>query len=160
MTSPATIIRRARSGDLPEVVRLCAAHAAYEGAAREIEGQPDALERLLFGEAPPLACLVAERDQGLAGYATWAPQVSTWDAARYAYLDCLYLRPEARGQGLGRQLIEAVARDAHATGLRQLQWQTPVENAGAIRFYDRLGATSLRKARYTLATEAALLSHA
>ncbi|WP_033823899.1 GNAT family N-acetyltransferase, partial [Kitasatospora sp. MBT63] len=66
-------------------------------------------------------------------------------------LDCLYLRDEHRGLGLGGLVIGAVVAEAGARGPAEVQWNTPVRNEGAIRFYDRLGATRKEKQRYSLA---------
>ncbi|MEU3687111.1 GNAT family N-acetyltransferase [Streptomyces narbonensis] len=108
------------------------------------------------GETPRLRCLVAELPDGsLAGYATCAPELSTWDGVAYLHMDCLYLTSTARGHGLGPLLVDAVRAEARALGLTEIQWQTPAWNEGAIRFYDRLGATSKEKRRYTLPTDPA-----
>ncbi|MEM6325632.1 MAG: GNAT family N-acetyltransferase [Bacteroidota bacterium] len=143
-------IRPACEADLPSLISLCADHAAYEGATYDPTGKAEPLRSLLFGEAATLRGLVAAGISGLLGYATWSPQVSTWDARWYAHMDCLYLRPEARGIGLGWHLVARVVRDAHAAGLVQVQWQTPQGNVRAMRFYDRLGATQRPKARFIL----------
>ncbi|MFG3348055.1 GNAT family N-acetyltransferase [Streptomyces sp. NPDC048018] len=153
MTVP--LARRAHHEDLPRVAELAAEHAAYEKAAPPPADLAARLHRLLFGtEAPRLRCLVAELADGtVAGYATCAPELSTWDAAEYLHMDCLYLTEAARGHGLGALLMAAVRAEARALGLRQIQWQTPTWNDGAIRFYDRLGATSREKRRYSLPAE-------
>ncbi|MFF0436211.1 GNAT family N-acetyltransferase [Streptomyces sp. NPDC004327] len=146
------LARHAHPEDLPRVAELAAEHAAYEQAAPPPGDLAARLHRLLFAaEAPRLRCLVAELPDGtLAGYATCAPELSTWDAAEYLHMDCLYLTAEARGHGLGALLMAAVRREARALGLTEIQWQTPTWNDGAIRFYDRLGATSKEKRRYSL----------
>ena len=143
-------LRPARPADLPALVGLCADHAAHERAPYDPAGKAERLGRLLFGPQPQLRAVVAEQDGALVGYATWSAEVSTWDAARYGHLDCLYFVPEARGRGAGRRLAAHVARAAHAAGCDHLQWQTPTFNAGAIRFYGRLGATRKDKVRFTL----------
>jgi ribosomal protein S18 acetylase RimI-like enzyme len=56
----------------------------------------------------------------------------------------------SRGAGAGARLVAAVAERARARGLTKLQWQTPVWNDAAIRFYGRLGAGRLAKERFTL----------
>ncbi|MFD3725733.1 GNAT family N-acetyltransferase [Streptomyces sp. NPDC058671] len=148
---PATV-RHARPGDLARVVELIAEHAAYEKAAPPAPGLADRLARLLFAPAEPrLRCLVAVLPDGtLAGYATCAPELSTWDGTEYLHMDCLYLTESARGHGLGPLLLAAVRTEARALGLAEIQWQTPAWNESAIRFYDRLGAPSKEKRRYTL----------
>lgn len=163
-------MRRARAEDLGRVVELVAEHAEYEKAAPPAPGLATRLAGLLFdgpggashgpagpgGEVPRLRCLVAELPDGsLAGYATCAPELSTWDGVAYLHMDCLYLTSTARGHGLGPLLVDAVHAEARALGLTEIQWQTPAWNEGAIRFYDRLGATSKEKRRYTLPVDPA-----
>jgi GNAT superfamily N-acetyltransferase len=55
-----------------------------------------------------------------------------------------------RGKGIGRQLMDVVRNDAIAERIQELQWQTPEWNVDAQRFYVRLGASMLRKARFAL----------
>ncbi|WP_338699319.1 GNAT family N-acetyltransferase [Streptomyces sp. Q6] len=150
--TPRALVRRARPADLPLVAALAAEHAAYEKATPPAPGLADRLETLLFGTPTPrLRCFVAElNDSDLIGYATCAPELSTWDGAEYLHMDCLFLRDGHRGLGLGPQLMEAVRAEARALGLTEIQWQTPPWNEGAIRFYDRLGATAKEKRRYSL----------
>lgn len=166
------VVRRARAEDLGRVVELVAEHAEYEKAAPPAPGLETRLAVLLFGgssgssgssgqagqggDSPRLRCLVAELPDGsLVGYATCAPELSTWDGVAYLHMDCLYLTSAARGHGLGPLLVDAVREEARALGLAEIQWQTPAWNEGAIRFYDRLGATSKEKRRYTLPVDPA-----
>ena len=157
MTAPKkAVVRAARPEDLARVAELAAEHAAYERAAPPPPDLAARLHRLLFETAEPrLRCLVAELpDTTLAGYATCAPELSTWSATEYLHMDCLYLTEDSRGHGLGPLLIAAVRAEARALGLTEIQWQTPTWNEGAIRFYDRLGATAKPKLRYALGADA------
>lgn len=151
MTDAQVSVRHARPGDLPEVARLAAEHAAYEKADPPAPRLADRLHTLLFTTATPrLRCLVAELVDGtLVGYATCEPAISTWDGCEYLHMDCLYLRPGHRGLGLGPLLMDAVAAEARALGIAEIQWQTPVWNDGAIRFYRRLGAREKDKLRFS-----------
>lgn len=146
----AVVIRSALPDDLSELIRLCAAHAAYEQATYDPAGKAERLGALLFTTSPRLFCVVAEHAGDLIGYATWSQEVSTWDAWLYAHMDCLYLDPQARGSGMGRRLMARVAREALAAGCRLVQWQTPTFNTRAMRFYARLGATRKEKVRFFL----------
>jgi len=144
--------RRLERRDLPDLIRLCREHAAYE---RSTWTEYDRLERLqaLLIDSAEAGCWVVDGEGELAGFATVALQLSTWDAGRYLYLDCLYLRPAYRGRGLGRALMREVARRAVELGALEVQWQTPSWNADAVRFYDRLGAGRAEKLRFTLRPE-------
>ena len=150
-------VRPARPEDLPHIAALAAEHAAYEKASPPPADLDRRLERLLFGPATPprLSCFVAELDGGAPiGYASCAPEVSTWDGVEYLHMDCLFLRDGHRGLGIGPLLMRAVVDEARARGLAQVQWQTPPWNTDAIRFYDRLGAAAKEKRRYFLPVEA------
>ncbi|MGW7440131.1 N-acetyltransferase family protein [Streptomyces sp. NPDC054849] len=151
-----SVIRRARVGDLPRLVELMHEHIAYEKSAPR---PPDLAARLgpqLFAEGARLWVLLAGTpDGGVAGYAACSAEFSFWDARDHLHLDCLYLAQEARGHGLGAALMDGVAGLARELGLDHVQWQTPDWNEGAIRFYDRLGATGSSKRRYALPVEPA-----
>ncbi|MFF4688133.1 GNAT family N-acetyltransferase [Streptomyces sp. NPDC001307] len=145
-------VRPAGRADLPRVAELAAQHAQYERAAPPAPDLAARLAGLLFDTPTPrLRCLVAEAPDGeIVGYATCAPELSTWDGREYLHLDCLFLAPGHRGLGLGPLLMEAVVAEARRLGVAQVQWQTPAWNEGAVRFYDRLGARAKEKLRYTL----------
>jgi GNAT superfamily N-acetyltransferase len=141
-------IRNAEPRDITEIIRLCAEHAEYEQAEFSASGKAEKLMRFLFAENPPAYCLVVENTGGgLLGYTTFMPEFSTWDAGYYVFMDCLFLRPHARNFGIGEQLIRAIARFAKERGIGQLQWQTPVFNERAVKFYRRIGATTKVKTR-------------
>lgn len=147
------VVRRARVEDLADVVALIGEHAVYEKADPPAPGLEERLRPLLFGQPEPrLRCLVAELDRVVVGYATCSAEVSTWDGAEYLHMDCLFLRDGHRGLGIGELLMDAVREEARALGLGHVQWQTPVWNDGAIRFYGRIGATSKDKRRFFLPT--------
>ncbi len=141
-------IRFALPKDMPKVVELCQAHAAYEQSTYSLEGKVEQLTRYFF-DTPAIAyCLLAEIDQQIVGYATFMKQFSTWDAAFYLYLDCLYFEPEARGKGLGKLVMDYVWAFAKAENCFQIQWQTPEFNKNAIGFYKKIGATAKSKERF------------
>ncbi|KJK49641.1 GNAT family N-acetyltransferase [Streptomyces sp. NRRL F-4428] len=145
------VIRRARVGDLPRLVELVHEHVAYEKSAPRPADLAGRLGPRLFAEDARLWVLLAENAEGVVtGYAACSAEFAFWDARDYLHMDCLYLAAEARGQGLGAALVDGVARLARELGLEQVQWQTPDWNEAAIRFYDRLGAASNPKLRYTL----------
>jgi ribosomal protein S18 acetylase RimI-like enzyme len=149
-------IHRVRPDELDRLVDLCAEHAAFEEASYDKQGKAELLAGLLFAEQPRLYCLVAEGPDGdLVGYTSWTWELSTWDAKEFAYVDCLYLRPEVRYRGFGLALIKQMAVDMMAVGINGLaaQWHTPTFNDMAIRLYEALGAKRKDKARFYLAED-------
>lgn len=148
------LIRKAEPKDLPEIIQLCAEHAAFEQADYSSLGKADKLSAHLFNNPPACFCLVVEMDGALTGYATYSKEFSTWDADFYIHMDCLFLRPHARNMGIGEQLIKQIAQSAQALNCRLIQWQTPKFNSRAIKFYKRIGATEKEKLRFFLTVDA------
>jgi len=67
---------------------------------------------------------------------------SCWTAGDYCYLQDLFVSPAARGQGVGRKLIEYVYRVAASEGCSRVHWLTQETNATARLLYDRLAERS------------------
>ncbi|HTK07135.1 MAG TPA: GNAT family N-acetyltransferase [Ktedonobacteraceae bacterium] len=144
------LIRTATPADIEALVVLCAEHAAYEGAIFDPQHKQERLASALFSATPRLYAWVVELHGQIVGFATATEEFSTWDAASFLHMDCLYLREEVRGSGLGRLLVREIARLALKLECINLQWQTPAWNQHAIRFYQRLGADNKQKVRFYL----------
>jgi GNAT superfamily N-acetyltransferase len=142
------VIRPVRPAEIEVVLRFCAEHAAYEGADFSLEECRSGLARSIFERPHRLSCFVAEVDGEVAGYATCTKDLSTWRAAEYIHMDCLYLTPAYRNAGLGKEIMSVIARHADSLGCRAIEWQTPASNANAIRFYQKLGAIGSDKVRF------------
>lgn len=144
------ILRAMNPEDLSQLPRLCRAHAAHEGLAFVESGQAERWREALFGPRPRLFGWVCEADAALVGYMTATIDYSTWSARPFVYLDCLYLEPQARGQGLGRRAMAVLEAFAIEQGCAEIQWQTPPDNDLGLGFYRAIGARELPKARFTL----------
>jgi len=140
-------IRFAKLEDLPEIINLCAEHAEFEQT-----GKLEKMRHALFSKDRQLKCLIATTDENdVIGYATFMPQFSTWDAVHYIYMDCLYIRPSYRSQGIGERLVQTIKANAATLDCAWIQWQTPKFNTRAIQFYERIGAVGKSKERFFLA---------
>jgi GNAT superfamily N-acetyltransferase len=144
------LIRDCQPNDVVAVVDLCQKHAAYEKASFDPIGKEEKLKNALFGNQPKLFCLVVEVNGTIVGYASYTFDFSTWDAATFMYMDCLYLEERARGFGIGEALIEKLKQIAIAENCINIQWQTPEFNERAIKFYYRIGGTGKDKVRFFL----------
>lgn len=147
-------IRLATKDDMPRILELIQAHAAYERSGT-VKATTERLGELMI-DGDAATCLVAvdtTHDGRIVGYATASREFSTWDAAHYLHMDTLFVDEAVRGQRIGQQLFDAVVQLGADTGCLQVQWQTPDWNVDAIRFYERAGATSTSKQRFTLALE-------
>jgi GNAT superfamily N-acetyltransferase len=108
-----------------------------------IYGRPFTAERVRadgFGAEAAFTPLVAELDGDVAGYVFFTLGYDTDIAARAMWLHDIFVRPSARGRGVGYALMAAVAAETVRLGGRALGWGVHSANAGALEFYRRLGA--------------------
>ncbi len=138
-------------GDAPALATLCREHAAYERLATCVDDVGFEARLAAALAARRLHTWLAWREGQALGYVSLTLDFATLGAQPFAHMDCLYLRPAARGQGLGARLLRQALDFAAAQGCAELQWQTPDWNEGAQRFYLRAGATALDKKRFVLA---------
>ncbi len=74
------------------------------------------------------------------GFAIHQHHPSTWVMGDDGYLEDLFVASEARGQGLGRALIEDLIAIGRARGWQRLYWLTEIENSTARHLYDQFCA--------------------
>lgn len=95
-----------------------------------------------FDAGEPVHALVAEKDGQLVGIVHYLYHRSTSQLALSCYLQDLFTAETARGQGVARQLIEAVYAQAHAAGSPRVYWQTHETNHTAMKLYDTIADKS------------------
>ena len=141
MTNERTAPRVRRAG--PQDAELLAALIEeLNSHQREPTGHVtvEAVRRDGFGAVPEFQVLLAEIDGVVAGYALYHPSWSTEVGERGLYLYDLFVRGSARGHGVGRALMAAVAAVAKAEGRTFLWWCSKEWNREAQAFYAGLGA--------------------
>ena len=92
--------------------------------------------------AEPMFAWVAEDGRDLIGLAHCVLHRGTWSIGDFCYLEDLYVAPAARGNGVGRALIEAVYARADALGCARVYWMTHESNTAARALYDKIGKFS------------------
>ena len=133
-------VRPAHAEDRGEVTRMLRAFVDYLNAIEASEEQVD-LDHLIdqgFGPAPVCKILIAERDGLAVGYVSYHPGI--WEIYRAIYVVSLFVRPEARGTGAGRGLMEAVRSVARDEQAKRVVWEVWRKNPLAIDFYKGIGA--------------------
>jgi GNAT superfamily N-acetyltransferase len=134
-------VRSAEQADVPVLLELVRELAAYERQPDAVEATQDMLAAALFGPAPVASCSVALDDSGdVVGFALWYVTFSTWKGLPGLWLEDLFVRPSARGSGLGTALLQELARVCVARGYARFEWWVLDWNAPAIGFYRSLGA--------------------
>jgi GNAT superfamily N-acetyltransferase len=91
-----------------------------------------------FDPYEPVHALVAEQDGALLGLTHYLYHRSTTALGPNCYLQDLFTTPEARGQGVGRALIEGVVERAREAGAARVYWQTHETNAAGRLLYDKV----------------------
>jgi GNAT superfamily N-acetyltransferase len=137
------VIRAAAPDDVPLILSLIAELADYERAPESAVGSEELLARALFGTPPHAEAVIASIDSSIAGFALFFGTFSTWLCLPGIWLEDLFVRPEYRGAGVGRALLEHVAAIAVARGCQRLEWTVLKWNSPAIAFYRRLGAVAM-----------------
>lgn len=140
MSTP--IVRTATPDDVPELLAMIRELAEYEREPDAVAATEEHLHRTLFAEQPAVFAHVAEVDGAVAGMVIWFLSYSTWLGTHSLYLEDLYVRPEHRGSGTGRLLLQTLAGLCLERGYQRLEWWVLDWNP-ARGFYDALGADAL-----------------
>jgi GNAT superfamily N-acetyltransferase len=133
-------IRPATADDLPLIAQLIRDLAEYEKLADEVRFDEAVLGQKLFGPRPYAEVLIGEFDGQPQGFALFFHNFSTFEGRPGIYLEDLFVRPEARGSGLGKALLAHLAALAVERDCARLEWSVLDWNAPAIGFYQKLGA--------------------
>jgi GNAT superfamily N-acetyltransferase len=144
-------VRPAAPDDVPALHQLIRELAVYEREPDAVRADADDLRRALFAERPLVHALVAETvghtdDRAgaeVVGMALWFVTYSTWRGRHGIWLEDLFVRPAARGLGLGRALLQELAAETVRRGYARLEWNVLDWNSPALDFYAALGAVPL-----------------
>jgi GNAT superfamily N-acetyltransferase len=133
-------IRPAVPHDAELIVQFIRELAEYEREPQAAIATVADILRDGFGEGPKFRTLMAEWDRRPAGFALFFLNYSTWLGRPGLYLEDLFVRPEFRGNGIGKAMLQELARIALAENCYGMKWQVLDWNTPAIDFYTALGA--------------------
>ena len=133
-------IRSATAADIPLIAQFIRDLAEYERLAHEVRFDETVLEAKLFGARPYAEVLIGEIDGSPQGFALFFHNFSTFEGKPGIYLEDLFVRPEARGSGLGKALLKRLAALAVERDCARLEWSVLDWNEPAIQFYKSLGS--------------------
>ncbi|WP_439888996.1 GNAT family N-acetyltransferase [Pseudomonas sp. MBLB4123] len=133
-------IRPAQPEDTDLILTLIRELADYEKLGDQVVAEPAHLAEHLFGPRPYAEVLIGELDGQAAGFALFFHNFSTFLARPGIYLEDLYVRPSARGAGLGKALLSRLARLTVERDCGRLDWAVLNWNEPALGFYRSLGA--------------------
>lgn len=133
-------IRPATPADLPLIAQLIRDLADYEKLASEVRFDEAVMGEKLFGARPYAEVVIGELDGAPQGFALFFHNFSTFEGKPGIYLEDLFVRPAARGSGLGKALLSHLAMLALERDCARLEWSVLDWNEPAIGFYRKLGA--------------------
>ena len=143
MTTSRILIRSLARDDLAAWKPLWDGYNAFYGR----EGStalPAAITQVtwqrFFDACEPVHALVAELNGRLVGLAHYVMHRSTTRMEPTCYLQDLFTLASARGQGVGRRLIEGVYEQAALSGGLRVYWQTHVTNTAARALYNQVAS--------------------
>jgi len=149
-------VRPSTRADAALIVNFIRELAEYEHMLDQVQATPADIEQQLFGPKPAAECVIAELDGRPAGFALFFHNFSTFLAKPGLYLEDLYVRPELRGKGVGKQLLAHLAALALQRGCGRFEWSVLDWNAPAIRFYEGIGAEMMHSWKINRLTGEAL----
>jgi len=132
--------RFAEPSDLPVIAQFIRNLAEYERLVHEVRFDEAVLGDRLFGARSYAEVLIGEIDGMPQGFALFFHNFSTFEGKPGVYLEDLFVRPEARGSGMGKALLSALAQIAVERDCARLEWSVLDWNDPAIQFYKKLGA--------------------
>jgi GNAT superfamily N-acetyltransferase len=163
-------VREATPEDVAQMHQMINDLAEYEKAPEEVIATEQNLMKALFGRdfsslefaqhdsiassglantphgQPAVYAFVVEDPEDsdlLAGMAIWFLNYSTWDGTHGVYLEDLYVRPQFRGQGMGKALMKRLAQVCVENDYSRFQWWVLDWNQPAIEVYRAMGAKAM-----------------
>ena len=130
----------AQASDAPVILRMIKALAEYEQLTHEVVATEEDLRQSLFGPRPAGEVVIAYSGDMPVGFALFFHNFSTFLGRHGLYLEDLFVVPEWRGKGVGKQLLAHVATIAESRNCGRMEWAVLDWNESAIAFYRRMGA--------------------
>jgi GNAT superfamily N-acetyltransferase len=137
------LIRKAIEEDLPFILSFIKELADYEKLLDKVKVTEELLRESLFGAKGFVEVLIAEYEGKPAGQALFFHNYSTFIGRPGIYLEDLYVRPELRGKGIGKALLQSLINLAKERNCWRIEWAVLDWNKPSINFYKSIGANPM-----------------
>jgi GNAT superfamily N-acetyltransferase len=139
---PSVAIAPATPDDVALIVELIRELAVYEKLAHEAKATDADIRECLFGARRYAEALIARVAGDPVGFALFFHNYSTFTGRPGLWVEDVFVRPAARGNGFGKALFAAMARIALERRCARMEWSVLDWNEPAIRFYRAIGAVA------------------
>lgn len=147
MTSKKTIsgliLRKAVEKDIPIILVFIKALAAYERMSDEVRATEESLKKTLFDEKSYAEVILAELNGKAVGFALYFHNYSTFVSKPGLYLEDIFVYPDYRGKGIGKLMMQYLARLAVKRDCGRFEWSCLTWNEPSLEFYRSLGAVPM-----------------
>lgn len=133
-------IKPATISDVPLILSFIKDLAEYEKLAHEVVATEAILKKTLFGDNIHAEVIFGYLDDNPVAFALYFHNFSTFLGRPGIYLEDLFVKPEARGNGIGKKMLAYLANLAISRNCGRLEWWVLDWNETAINFYKRIGA--------------------
>ncbi|QGU94853.1 GNAT family N-acetyltransferase [Clostridium bovifaecis] len=135
-------LRIAEEKDVPLILSFIKELASYEKMLEEVVATESILKGSLF-DTKAAEVIIGEYEEEPVSFALFFHNFSTFLGKPGLYLEDLYVKPEARGKGLGKTLLTYLASLAKERGCGRFDWSCLDWNDSSIKFYRQMGAKPL-----------------
>ena len=129
--------------DIPLILAFIRKLAEYERLLDTVVADEDTLRASLFGPRPAAEVILTYVQNEPVGFAVYFQTFSTFAGRAGIYLEDLFIEPAYRSKGIGKAVLEYLARLTQQRGYARLSWAVLDWNQPAIEFYRKLGAIPL-----------------
>jgi GNAT superfamily N-acetyltransferase len=133
-------IADATENDVPLILTFIRELAQYEQVLERVTVTESSLRATLFGPEPFVSALIAYNNDEPVAFAIYFFTYTSFAGLPSLYLEDVFVRPAARGAGVGRELLAFLARRASQRGCGRMEWSVINWNESAMAFYRKLGA--------------------
>ncbi len=140
---PQFAIKQATIDDIPLILSFIHELAVYEKLSHEVVATEETLRESLFGAKPYAEVIIGTFDDEPVSFALYFHNFSTFLGKPGIYLEDLFVKPVARGKGIGQKMLAYLAQLAKERKCGRLEWWVLDWNEAAIEFYKKLGAKAM-----------------
>ena len=133
------MIRKATVEDVEKILHFIKELAKYEKMENDVAATSELIREWIFEKKKANVIFVMDGEKEV-GYALYFYNYSTFTGKAGIYLEDLFVLPEYRGKGYGKELFNELKRICKEEKLGRIDWQCLDWNEPSIKFYDSLGA--------------------